>query len=277
MPSPRLLPALIGGLIALFHALPVYSADSCRTIFADKSGFTFQHEAISDPKKLKLVENALGKQLDASEISTVLDVIHTVPAPGSEMATTDGANYQIKYILARSILPLQVFDKLYREGVLTSKPYIPSAAELQQKNRLASELGLSKLEISLIDQYSADLYYDINQSKDYHSQKRQLITAATKLPRFQGTVYRGIDVNFSAEMSVGKKIKINSFWSTSSNRKVAEDWVESGALLIIESISSRILGPFARYPSETERLFLPDSQFEVLRREGNVIFLREVL
>lgn len=266
-------------LSLFFCSVSVHAAVNCRTIFADVPLMSLQNEGISDPKKLLMFERALGRKLNRFEISVLLDIIHL---PLEPLATSEVFNkendhrYQIKYVLAQSILPEPIFHQLFMNGVLSSKWHAPSPTELRQIQEMRIRFGLSESDVKLLNQYSADMYYDVNRFEVPQSIRTRLSIALSKLPTFAGTVYLGISLRHAEGFSVGSIVEAEAIWSASKNKKTADKWVENGVTLVIYTSAGRVMGPLARYPSESEVMIPPGSKFEVQSVEGRVIYLSEL-
>lgn len=267
-------------VLSLFlDSVSAYASDMCRAVFVGGPELSLKHEGLSDSKKLLIITRALGRELTSFEISVLLDVIHLPLEPmvaGSAFDKNDDHRYQIKYFLAQAILSEPIFDRLFVDGVLSSKWHSPSPAELNQIQEMKSRLGLSDLDVKLLNQYSADLYYDVNRFEISDSSRAQVLAALAKLPKFAGTVYRGISFRRAQGFSVGAVVEAEAIWSTSKNRETADEWVEDGVTLVIQTTAGRVLGPLARYPSESEVIVLPGSRFRVLRVDRSTIYLSEV-
>ena len=72
---------------------------------------------------------------------------------------------------------------------------------------------------------------------------------------------------------VGKTVTWQSFSSSSRSQSAASGFVQtlpgsalSGSLFVIQSICAKKIEYFSAMPAEQEVLFLPNSQFKVLRR-----------
>ena len=273
----RITYAFIFGLGIYFSSLPVYAIDSCQALFESGRNLRIDYETLSDRKKIRLIEVELQRKLSGDEVSILLDAIHLQLAPslGSGTGTENNPYYHIKFVLTHEILPQKSFDKLFANGVLNSKPQVVSRDEVLQIIEYGQSLGLGASEVKLINQYSADLYYDINRGVD-PSTKAKLLNAARKLPGFNGTTYRSADSHFPQNVSVGQVVGANSFWSTSIDREIVNNWMDGSRILAIESSSGKKLGPFARYPSESEVLILPGSRFVVTKVVNNVIYLSDL-
>jgi len=88
--------------------------------------------------------------------------------------------------------------------------------------------------------------------------------ALAKVPKFTGSVFRGIDVQLP-NYKVGSKVVWQSFSSSSTDVKVATEFLEggSGTLFLIESKNGHQISQFSSIPSESECLFQPNSVFQI--------------
>ena len=102
-----------------------------------------------------------------------------------------------------------------------------------------------------------------------------LKTALNKLPDWQGTVYRGLDlggINMNMEQLIKRRdgiISFRSFLSTSQNRNFPNDILEGGQgggkyLFEIISKTGKDVEEYVYLSGEQEVIFLPKTKFKVL-------------
>lgn len=108
--------------------------------------------------------------------------------------------------------------------------------------------------------------------------KNNLNSALSKMPKYKGTVYRGItdfgidDVDeFINSHIPGKEIKYSSFISSSKDRKLYGDGMP--IQYIIQSKTGADITKFN--PKEQEVLFKTDTEFNIIKVENNIIYLEE--
>lgn len=100
-----------------------------------------------------------------------------------------------------------------------------------------------------------------------------------KLPKFDGYVYRGIDLSRSIQSRyiVGSDMTWPGFSSATS---VPDQAFTGNTLFTVRSFTGRMLGIYSSQYHECEVLFPPGSQFKVLaveqRKDGVAIALREI-
>ncbi|MEU6188056.1 ADP-ribosyltransferase [Nocardia sp. NPDC047038] len=89
--------------------------------------------------------------------------------------------------------------------------------------------------------------------------------ALTKLPRYEGNVYRGAEIGpkISAKYQPGQVVTEDAFTSTTSKPRSA---FYGNVRFNILSRSGRSVKEYSRFPSEEEILFPSGSKFKVLRR-----------
>ena len=162
---------------------------------------------------------------------------------------------------------------------------------------------LSALEKESVMRYTRSGYYDINENlragtidKVLKKKLVPLDSALSKLPAYEGKVYRGMqfldtkELNaFMGNVTKGNSISFPSYTSTSPASKIASEFAGLGkktasnkVLLTMESKTGRIVGGISDLAGESEVLFLRDSTFEITDKIFNKktkiweIFLKEI-
>jgi len=118
----------------------------------------------------------------------------------------------------------------------------------------------------------------------YFSYLRLLFEACNRLPQTKKTLWRGIGVDLSETYKVGSKIIWWGVSSCTSEKKVAEDFMngcgDKATFLTVETKTATDISELSFYQNEAESILLPGTQLEVLSSEtkGNksYISLREV-
>uniref|UniRef100_A0A6B2L407 NAD(P)(+)--arginine ADP-ribosyltransferase n=1 Tax=Arcella intermedia TaxID=1963864 RepID=A0A6B2L407_9EUKA len=172
------------------------------------------------------------------------------------------------------------FDELCFESNL------PFGEDLFQNTK--NEYGLTKEEVLAIYFYTlewsektSNLYSCLN--KDISSTNRDasapkwkyylhyLFSAVRKLPKFNGTVYRGVRENLVAKYPEkfvkGAKIVWNPFSSTTTHLEVIQNFLgeEESTIFTLESTTSgRSISQFSAMPTEAEILIPPGTRFEII-------------
>ncbi|CAF1507096.1 unnamed protein product [Adineta steineri] len=112
-----------------------------------------------------------------------------------------------------------------------------------------------------------------------------LHSATSKLPRFKGTVFRGIDKDVTKSFKKGQKITWWSISSCSTSVNVIKDFINkspSSTLFNIECLNGKSISPYTCYPNEDEVILMPGTVFAVvsdpLSHHGglNFIHLKEI-
>ncbi|CAF1311067.1 unnamed protein product [Adineta steineri] len=112
-----------------------------------------------------------------------------------------------------------------------------------------------------------------------------LDSATSKLPKFKGTVFRGIDKDVTKSFKKGQKITWWSISSCSTSVDVISSFIgksSSGTLFHIECLNGKLISSYACYPSENEVILMPGTIFEVVsdplnHHDGlNIIHLKEI-
>ncbi|CAF4182897.1 unnamed protein product, partial [Adineta steineri] len=111
-----------------------------------------------------------------------------------------------------------------------------------------------------------------------------LHSATSKLPKFKGTVFRGIDKDVTKSFKKGQKITWWSISSCSTSVNVISTFLHkssSSTLFHIECLNGKSISSYTCYPNENEVILMPGTIFEVvsdpLIHHGglNIIHLRE--
>lgn len=192
----------------------------------------------------------------------------------------------------RSILDLFVSDRV---SVLQLRDAFRSLLGEDQFRNIAQQLqfgvgqdALSDFERMAIWIYTTAFEYHkvINRalwtgetSPEIASIVRCLDGAITKLPRFDGYVYRGLDLDpwTLSRYTVGSDMNWPGFSSTTTQ---FENAFTGNTLFVIRSVSGRTLGPYLSQFHEGEVLFRPASWFKVLAIDSTeipvVITLKEI-
>ncbi|CAF1129906.1 unnamed protein product [Adineta steineri] len=111
-----------------------------------------------------------------------------------------------------------------------------------------------------------------------------LDSATSKLPKFKGTVWRGIDKDVTMNFKEGQRITWWSISSCSTSISVISSFISessSGTLFNIECLNGKSIASYTNYPNENEVILMPGTMFEVvsnpLNHKGglNIIHLKE--
>ena len=97
-----------------------------------------------------------------------------------------------------------------------------------------------------------------------------LMRALEKLPRFQGTVYRGGNAGLDQatvrrEYSVGRPVQWAAFSSTTKDAAAAKRFVKKdvGVLFKLTVVTGRDIVAYSYFPKENEILLSPNTRFTV--------------
>ena len=130
-------------------------------------------------------------------------------------------------------------------------------------------------------EHDAKLYYALNKAlrnrkASVHPFKRWqgflyfLMRALEKLPRFQGTVYRGGNAGLDQaavrrEYTVGRPIQWAAFSSTTKDAAAAKRFVDKGVgvLFKLTVVGGRDIAAYSYFPKENEILLSPNTRFTV--------------
>ncbi len=163
-----------------------------------------------------------------------------------------------------------------------------------------NEHNLTKDEAATVYLYTMEMSYDasvyriLNQTlrledrskvRPWFAYLRLFDSATSKLPKFKGTIWRGVNKNVTASFKRGQKI---TWWSvTSCSRSV--DVISAflgdspqSTLFNIECSSGKVIAGYTSFPSEDEIILMPGTMFEVvadpLHHKGglHIIHLREI-
>ncbi|CAF4034019.1 unnamed protein product, partial [Adineta steineri] len=112
-----------------------------------------------------------------------------------------------------------------------------------------------------------------------------LDSATSKLPKFKGIIYRGLDKNVTMKFKKGQKITWWSISSCSTSINVISSFLHkssSSTLFNIECLNGKSISSYTCYPTENEVILMPGTMFEVvsdpLNHHGglNIIHLKEI-
>ncbi|CAF1155524.1 unnamed protein product [Adineta steineri] len=112
-----------------------------------------------------------------------------------------------------------------------------------------------------------------------------LDSATSKLPRFKGIIYRGIDKDVTMKFKKGQRITWWSISSCSTSINVISSFLHktsSSTLFNIECLNGKSISSYTCYPNENEVILMPGTMFEVvsdpLSHHGglNIIHLKEI-
>jgi ankyrin repeat protein/uncharacterized protein YegL len=122
--------------------------------------------------------------------------------------------------------------------------------------------------------YSPEVYknvYDIlgmqsNNNPIWEAYIYTLYSALTKLPNYEGEVYRAVETSFSPEKYPLKgQILWKSYGSTSTDWKHSSPFTadKKGIIFIIHSKTGKHLSKYSKHPADNEVVFLPNTRFLV--------------
>ncbi|CAF4125270.1 unnamed protein product [Adineta steineri] len=112
-----------------------------------------------------------------------------------------------------------------------------------------------------------------------------LDSATSKLPKFKGTIWRGIDKDVTMKFKKGQQITWWSISSCSTSVNVISSFLHkssSSTLFHIECLNGKSISSYTCYPKENEVILMPGTVFEVvsnpLNHHGglNIIHLKEI-
>ncbi|CAF4029139.1 unnamed protein product, partial [Adineta steineri] len=112
-----------------------------------------------------------------------------------------------------------------------------------------------------------------------------LHSATSKLPKFKGIIWRGIDKDVTMNFKKGQKITWWSISSCSTSVDIISSFLSessSSTLFNIECLNGKSISSYTRYPNENEVILMPGTVFEVvsnsLSHHGglNIIHLKEI-
>ncbi|CAF3341423.1 unnamed protein product [Rotaria sp. Silwood2] len=163
-----------------------------------------------------------------------------------------------------------------------------------------NEHNLNKDEAAAVYLYSmemsdeATVYRLLNQTlraedrstlRPWFSYLKLLDSAAARLPKFKGTVWRGVNKNVSNTFKKGQKITWWSVSSCSTSVDVISSFlgnVPQSTLFNIDCINGKSIAAYTCYPTEDEVILMPGTTFEVvsnpLHHHGglHIIHLKEI-
>ncbi|CAF3978893.1 unnamed protein product [Adineta steineri] len=114
---------------------------------------------------------------------------------------------------------------------------------------------------------------------------RLLDSATSKLPKFKGIIYRGIDKDVTMNFKKGQKITWWSISSCTTSVDVISAFLHkssSSTLFNIECLNGKLISSYTCYSNENEVILMPGTVFEVvsnpLSHHGglNIIHLKEI-
>ncbi|CAF0807339.1 unnamed protein product [Adineta steineri] len=112
-----------------------------------------------------------------------------------------------------------------------------------------------------------------------------LDSATSKLPKFKGTIFRGIDKDVTKSFKKGQRITWWSISSCSTSVDVISSFISkssSSTLFHIECLNGKSVSSYTCYPNENEVILMPGTIFEIvsnpLSHHGglNIIHLKEI-
>ncbi|CAF1185276.1 unnamed protein product [Adineta steineri] len=112
-----------------------------------------------------------------------------------------------------------------------------------------------------------------------------LDSATSKLPKFRGTIFRGINKDVTKSFKKNQKITWWSISSCSTSVDVISSFISkssSSTLFHIKCLNGKSISSFTCYPNENEVILMPGTIFEVvsdpLNHHGglNIIHLKEI-
>ncbi|CAF1411681.1 unnamed protein product [Rotaria sp. Silwood1] len=121
--------------------------------------------------------------------------------------------------------------------------------------------------------------------RPWFSYLKLLDSAAAKLPKFKGTVWRGVNKNVSHTFKKGQKITWWSVSSCSTSVDVISSFLSNApqsTLFNIDCINGKSIAAYTCYPTEDEVILMPGTIFEVvsnpLHHHGglHIIHLKEL-
>ncbi|HRH59482.1 MAG TPA: ADP-ribosyltransferase [Chitinophagaceae bacterium] len=154
-------------------------------------------------------------------------------------------------------------------------------AAIQQINERHADIDLTLFEKAIIYKYTNDGYAETNkilrqsQGKTFTEYAQLLQAALSKLPAFEGLVYRSVYLTEQVlqrykEAAKNKEIiEEYAFSSTTINRDVAiffkgENGQTPNCLFYIYGKTGKHIELISKFGKEEEVLFMPNTQFEIL-------------
>ncbi|CAF1473607.1 unnamed protein product [Adineta steineri] len=126
---------------------------------------------------------------------------------------------------------------------------------------------------------------DRSEVRPWFGYLKLLDSAALKLPKFKGIIYRGIDKDVTMKFKKGERITWWSISSCSTSINVISKFISkssSSTLFNIECLNGKSVSSYTCYPKEDEVILMPGTMFEVvsnpLNHKGglNIIHLKEI-
>ncbi|CAF1257581.1 unnamed protein product [Rotaria sordida] len=121
--------------------------------------------------------------------------------------------------------------------------------------------------------------------RPWFSYLKLLDSAAAKLPKFKGTIWRGVNKNVTHTFKKGQKITWWSVSSCSTSVDVISSFLGNApqsTLFNIDCINGKSIAAYTCYPAEDEVILMPGTTFEVvanpLHHHGglHIIHLKEI-
>jgi hypothetical protein len=161
--------------------------------------------------------------------------------------------------------------------------------EIENSNRLNVLPALTVYEKAIIYKYSEDGYLDLNErlriseGKDISSFGLLLDECLSKLPDYQGIVYRGVEMTYNEldkyrlAFIEERGVTEHFFLSTSESKEKAYEWCKGRYRVLFRILSKRgkLIKSIAKYEVEREVLFRYNSNFAVdnfIFHENNDIY-----
>jgi hypothetical protein len=252
----------------------------------------------SDQRKLRYVQKVLDKRFNEKETVGVLKAMHStnweVGRDGKHTATFGNLTSQQaakkERILIESGFDSSTANRIVRSGAVDTSEQLYDPFWREKRASFIRSRGLTESEAQVIESYSSDGYFQINQwlrgrqalSKTIEDQINLVEHALDKLPPYLGVSYRGQTLRPDFDVSqypIGGTISLDSFWSSSLNRRLAEEWSGDTRHIVYEIVGSgqgKRIDDLSFFKSETEVLFRPGTRFKILDRrvddQGNYFF-----
>lgn len=106
-----------------------------------------------------------------------------------------------------------------------------------------------------------------NNASTWHPYIGCLYQAVYLLPKYVGEVYRAVDVKFDTDnYKIGNIIKWSTFSICSKEFANTTELLNNkkGIIFIIKSLTGRLISKYSKTPADSEVIFLPESQFEII-------------
>jgi hypothetical protein len=237
------------------------------------------------------------------EVATAIQEFNIVWS-GKQLTTLEGVNEKVKQYkdLVQKVQSLKIAkagekDKEINE--LFGTPEAKEHLEVLAKIAGADPLSLKKAHDALKEEYKKILtptdagyiqaytgysYKEINRalrsnsvSVDQYKYVKGLNAALDKLPEYKGVLYRKADLPFNVVSGYqpGQIVFERAFTSTAKDKKV---WSGEYQYIIEESFSGRDVQKISSQgESEYEVIFKANTEFIVTKREGKLIYMKEMI